>query len=259
MHTCVPATTTSTFRKQMSKLGSSFSKFVVKRGLATDANQLDVFEKAISRENVTKCIERMSHLRLGASLKTIADAKRCASVFVPFCHDHQKRPAVLFTQRSFRLKNHRGQVCFPGGFAEHDDANVIEAAQRELIEEIGVAKDTVTVYGELNPIAFRDFPLHPVLGYLDLNSTAGQVQSLPINHDEVDSVFLVTLEDLVRKELWHKTSYTHGWTTPSFVDGHNPRIWGMTASILYLLLCNLVPKLFHFDSAYLFRGRTQTN
>lgn len=243
----------------MSKLSSNLCKFVTKKGLATKANKIEVFEKAISRENITKCIERMSHLRLGASLKTIADANRCASVFVPFCHDHQKRPAILFTQRSFRMKNHRGQVCFPGGFAEHDDADVTESALRELIEEIGVTKDAVTIYGALNPIAFRDFPLHPVLGYLDLGSSGGKVQTLPINHDEVDCVFLVTIEELVRKELWHKTSYTHGWTTPCFEDKHNPRIWGMTASILYLLLCNLVPKMFQYDSSYLYRDRPQSN
>lgn len=176
-----------------------------------------------------------------------------ASVLVPFCIDpHTGKPAILFTQRSFSLQKHKGEICFPGGFEEAGDRDVIDSAVRELIEEIGVRREDVHVYGALNPVPFREIELHPVLGHLTLGRG-----ELKINPDEVDSVHVVPLDLLTDSANWHRTQWAHGWTTPVFLhpSGHpNPRIWGMTGSILYLLLANLMPRQFHFDTAFLSRG-----
>lgn len=230
---------------------SSNAQLLSRRCLSTSAVEKEVFEKAIQKDNVVKCIERMRAFKVANPPKP--GTVGCAAVFVPFCHDQDNHPAILFTRRSFRLKNHKGDVCFPGGFEEHDDDDVTHSAIRELSEEIGLPKEDLTVYGQLDPFAFRDFALHPVFGYLNLQSG----NEMKINHDEVDSVHVISLDKLIDMDNWHKTRFTHGWTMPVFLDKDRqyPRIWGMTAVILYLTLINLMPKHFAFSTSYLARNR----
>ncbi|KAJ6217407.1 hypothetical protein RDWZM_008564 [Blomia tropicalis] len=212
------------------------------------------YENAISKQNIMDTVERMKKIRIGGKMSSRAkNSGKSASVFVPFCHDENGQPSLLFTRRSFKLSNHKGEICFPGGFEEKQDKDVIDSAVREMIEEIGVHQSDIEVYGALNPIPFRTFPLHPVIGYVNLNSN----RQLTINESEVDSVHIISLEEICQKHNWFKTKFTHGWTTPVFldIDRKHPRIWGMTASILYIMMANLVPEHFHFDYEYLSRDR----
>lgn len=72
---------------------------------------------------------------------------RCAAVLLPLCLDAQV-PSVLFIRRSLRLRNHRGQIAFPGGmFDPEDRADAVACALREADEEIGLARDDVRVLG----------------------------------------------------------------------------------------------------------------
>ena len=224
--------------------------FTAKRFYSSNVDiENDAFEKAISKENVLKCIERMKRFKIGGQIKP---GSNYASVFVPFCHNIDNEPSILFTRRSFKLTKHKGEMCFPGGFEEQGDKDAVASAVRELIEEIGVDIKDVDVYGQLNRLPFNQIALHPVLGYLNLKS----IDNLKINHDEVDSVHIITLKELIDMDNWFKTSFTHGWTIPVFLDKDrvHPRIWGFTATLLYLTLVNLMPKHFAFDFSYLIRG-----
>ena len=58
-------------------------------------------------------------------------------------------PRVILTKRSSALKHHPGQIAFPGGKQEDDDADVTAAALREAHEEIGLPADMVDVLGQL--------------------------------------------------------------------------------------------------------------
>ena len=225
----------------------------------TTQSSLSIYEHALSESNIVATIERMKHIRLGkvsTPANTIGGSpiSKSAAIFIPFCHDlNGGAPAILFTRRSFKLSNHKGEVCFPGGFEEQqDNSDMIAAAVREIIEEIGVQQQDLIVYGVMNPIPFRTFPLYPVVGYLKLNKE----RQLSLNKDEVESIHVIPLEMLAQKANWYKTKFTHGWTTPVFLDSERkyPRIWGMTASILYLTIANLIPDHFEFDFEYLFRG-----
>ncbi len=62
---------------------------------------------------------------------------------------YEGRWHLLFTHRSEKLMEHRGQVSFPGGAKEKSDPNMVFTALRETREEIGVAPKDVTVYGDL--------------------------------------------------------------------------------------------------------------
>lgn len=222
----------------------------------------DIYEKAIAEENIWQCIDRLKRIRLGPKLESGAFKNRAASVVVPFCHDPANgKPCILITERSLSLSKHRGEMCFPGGFEEKNDTDFVHSACRELVEEIGADPADIHVYGSVNPISFKDFALHPVLGYLKLSDK----KPLKINKDEVEKIYLVPIAELAEEKNWHYTKWKNGWTTPVFFVNQNnvcqadrntnvPRIWGMTSSILYIVMANLMPKHFRFDSNCLNRG-----
>jgi 8-oxo-dGTP pyrophosphatase MutT (NUDIX family) len=71
-----------------------------------------------------------------------------ASVLVPLV----QRPGglqVLLTRRTEHLRDHAGQISFPGGRVESDDADAVAAALREAEEEVGLPRDAVEIIGQL--------------------------------------------------------------------------------------------------------------
>ena len=73
---------------------------------------------------------------------------RHASVLVPLIL-RDEGLTVLLTQRTDHLNDHPGQISFPGGRAEPDDANATATALREAHEEIGLHARHIDVLGEL--------------------------------------------------------------------------------------------------------------
>ena len=57
---------------------------------------------------------------------------------------------LLFTKRTEKVKDHKGQISFPGGAYQKEDRSLIATALRESTEEIGLAADAVEVLGELD-------------------------------------------------------------------------------------------------------------
>ena len=54
---------------------------------------------------------------------------------------------VLLTQRTMHLSTHGGQIAFPGGKADEDDADAVATALRETYEEVGIAPEHIEVIG----------------------------------------------------------------------------------------------------------------
>ena len=71
-----------------------------------------------------------------------------AAVLVPLV-ERDDGLTVLLTQRTAHLRDHAGQIAFPGGRAEPDDADAIETALRETEEEVGLDRRHVEVLGAL--------------------------------------------------------------------------------------------------------------
>jgi 8-oxo-dGTP pyrophosphatase MutT (NUDIX family) len=90
-----------------------------------------------------------------------------AAVLVPLI----ERPegwTVLLTQRSTALKDHAGQISFPGGRIEAGDADPWAAALREAAEEVGLAPDKVEFAGYLpDHLIATGFRITPVVGFVD--------------------------------------------------------------------------------------------
>ncbi|HET7775682.1 MAG TPA: CoA pyrophosphatase [Azospira sp.] len=77
----------------------------------------------------------------------------------------ESHPTVLLTQRTSHLRDHAGQVSFPGGRVEEADQSPIHTALRETEEEIGMAPDLIEVIGYLPEyLTSTGFRVTPVVG-----------------------------------------------------------------------------------------------
>jgi 8-oxo-dGTP pyrophosphatase MutT (NUDIX family) len=155
-------------------------------------------------------------------------ASTAAAVLIPVIA-HPAELTVLFTQRTTHLKSHAGQVSFPGGRAEPDDASPEFTALREAGEEIGLAAERVEVLARLPDYRTRTgFRVTPVLGVV--------MPPLVLKPDarEVEAVFEVPLGFLLDpKNRQRRTRQYQGQEVGYFVFEYQERvIWGATAGML---------------------------
>ena len=160
-----------------------------------------------------------------------------ASVLIPFVY-HEQELALLFTHRSNRLKNHRGQVSFPGGMQEHDDPDLIQTALRETWEEIGISPKQVDVFGSLNPLQSPfGYSIHPFLGFIR------NLDGIHKNVNEVERIFCVPVKWLLDPANFYQEDYRPSGGSVRQVwiykDYDGERIWGITADILHQLSIKL--------------------
>lgn len=140
-----------------------------------------------------------------------------------------KELTVLFTQRTAHLKNHSGQVSFPGGRAEPGDASAEFTALRETEEEIGLAMQRVEVLARLPDYRTRTgFRVTPVIGLV-----APPLELAP-DPREVAEVFEVPLAFLMdERNRQRRTREFQGQQVGYYVFEYGARvIWGATAGIL---------------------------
>ena len=136
---------------------------------------------------------------------------------------------VVLTERAASLRQHAGQVSFPGGSADPQDATLVDTALREAQEEIGLARDGVEVVGELPvlPLSVTGFRVTPIAAWWRDPSPIRVVDVA-----EVARVERVALADLV--DPANRFSSVHparSFDAPAFeVDGLY--IWGFTAMVL---------------------------
>lgn len=136
---------------------------------------------------------------------------------------------VILTRRTDSLRHHGGQVAFPGGRIEPDDADAVAAALRETDEEIGVPAAQIVPLGLLDPLlTITSFRVIPVVAVID------PAHCIRLNPGEVAEVFEVPLDFLLdpanlvgqRVDYRGRTREVWEYRYPS------QRIWGVTASIL---------------------------
>ena len=120
---------------------------------------------------------------------------------------------VLLIQRSDGLRRHAGQVAFPGGATEPEDASATATALREAAEEVGLRPDTVDVLAELPALWLppSGFVVTPVLGYWHSPHPVGVVDT-----GEVAGVQRVAVRELVRPANRFTVRHPSGFTGPGF-------------------------------------------
>lgn len=144
---------------------------------------------------------------------------------------------LLLLRRASGLRNHAGEIAFPGGGAEAEDADEVATALREAREETGLDPAGVEVLGTL-PVAptVSNFSVTPVLGWWRTPSPVGVV-----DEGESAAVFRAPVARLVDPENRRTTVLSRGgvtWEMPAFtVEGG--LLWGFTAAIVAGLLDEL--------------------
>jgi 8-oxo-dGTP pyrophosphatase MutT (NUDIX family) len=156
-----------------------------------------------------------------------------AAVLVPVVMRAQ--PTVLLTERTAHLSTHSGQIAFPGGKADEDDADEAATALREAEEEVGLAHDFVQVLGTLPVyVTGTSFIITPVVALVQPGFT------LNPNANEVADVFEVPLGFLMdpanhQRHQFDLNGQRREWfSMPYSVPGevHSRFIWGATAGML---------------------------
>lgn len=124
-----------------------------------------------------------------------------------------------------------GQIAFPGGHVETGDASFLDAALREVFEEVGIAQRQLHTIGTLGrfPTA-QPVSIEAFIGFADKD-----VKPLP-QAGEVDRIMWAELADLLQTHLLNR--YSTGQITVSdlLYPVNNAVIWGATARIIQFLL-----------------------
>ena len=153
---------------------------------------------------------------------------RAAAVLVPIVK-HDVEVTVLLTTRHASLRQHSGQIAFPGGKIDPDDASPLAAALREAEEEIGLEREVVTPLGYLDPyLTGTGYRVLPVVGLVV------PPLRLAINPVEVDDAFEVPLGFLMDPGNHELHSRDFGGRVRRFyaMPFGERFIWGATAGML---------------------------
>jgi 8-oxo-dGTP pyrophosphatase MutT (NUDIX family) len=135
---------------------------------------------------------------------------------------------VLLTQRAATLRQHSGQVAFPGGGADPEDDGPVATALREAVEETGLDPAGVQPLAALPQIYVppSGFDVTPIVAYWRAPSPVGVV-----DHGEAARVARVSVHELLDQRNRFQVRTPEGYQGPAFgVDGM--LVWGFTAGVL---------------------------
>lgn len=151
-----------------------------------------------------------------------------AAVLVPIVD--RGEAALVFAQRTDRVGQHRGQISFPGGRVDPEDADDLAAALREAHEEVGLEPSRVEPLGLLDDTETfaTQYVITPWVGLV-----RGPVVWQP-DGEEIEKVIEVPVDALLdrgcfRVEQWERDGVQRD---VYFYEYRDTTIWGATARIL---------------------------
>lgn len=233
------------FKKHIKSLAETASDSKDSRNENEEKKIIVTLGSIFSDENKTRVQNKMK-LVVVPRPDIPGNNERRAAVLVPLCYVNGE-PSLLFMMRSIHLKQHRGEISFPGGMQDPTDKSLTHTALRETYEEIGLPMDQVEVWGEMQPSPSKITgswvtPVVGMCGELDL-------ANLHLNHSEVEEVFTVTVSSICDPAKQRQTQWrypgTVGYTLPVYLGGKY-RIWGLSALMLHQCMTVLAPGLYKF-------------
>jgi len=157
-----------------------------------------------------------------------------SAVLVPIYY-REGQYYILFTKRTERVKEHKGQVSFPGGARHKGDRTLVDTALRESAEEIGLAPSDVKVLGELDDI-LTETSNYVISPFVALIPYPYQFQ---VDGWEVEEIIEAPVSALLDKDLRKQTKVidVDGQAVTSYFYYYQGKvIWGATANILHQFL-----------------------
>jgi 8-oxo-dGTP pyrophosphatase MutT (NUDIX family) len=155
-----------------------------------------------------------------------------AAVLVPLFLDAAGALHLVFTERRADLRRHAGEISFPGGRRDDEDADLQRTALREAHEEIGLSPDAVELVGALQPTptVVTDYAIYPFVGLIEPGF------AWVLQEREVEQVLELPLE-AVRAGYARRRLVRRGvpFRTDTYETGGH-LIWGATARIVADLL-----------------------
>ena len=157
-----------------------------------------------------------------------ADAERTADAAVLIAVTDRPQPGLILTQRPQGMRDHPGQVAFPGGKIDPGE-DAIAAALREAEEELAMRRADVRVIGATDRYQTgTGFDITPVLGVVP--------PDLPLvaNPHEVEAWFEAPLDLMLDRDCWSEHEVFWNGAMRRYLEYHYRgfRIWGVTAAII---------------------------
>jgi 8-oxo-dGTP pyrophosphatase MutT (NUDIX family) len=160
-----------------------------------------------------------------------------AAVLAPLFLDADGEPHMVLTRRRADLRRHAGEISFPGGRRDEQDADLLATALREAEEEIGLPRTSVSALGRLPTVSTfaTGYVIHPFVGQIP------QGVSWQLSPREVDAVLELSVRDIRDSRTTTRLERRGiSFQTDAYIVGEH-LIWGATARIIEQLLERLGP------------------
>lgn len=190
-------------------------------------------ELTFTEDDIASCLRKVYQPGVVASTDGYAallgdDALMCAAVLMPLAW-RDGGWHLLFTRRTNDVEHHKGQVSFPGGGCDAQDATPEQTALREAQEEIGLEPEDVRLLGRLNEmVTITHYRVTPVVGVIPWP------YDFRLSTVEVERLFSIPLSWLAQPENWEAHSFSpNGAPRPFPVVSYHPydgeTLWGASA------------------------------
>ncbi|MFC2056146.1 NUDIX hydrolase [Chloroflexota bacterium] len=175
-------------------------------------------------------LQRLKQALSQRQKRCIVDASRTSSaVLIPIFYK-QEENHILFTKRAETVRNHKGQISFPGGTYEEQDGTLVNTVLRECSEEIGLPAEVIEVLGELDdmPTVSTNYIVSPFVAAIPWP------HPLRVEPMEVKEIIEVPISVLLDKDCGHEgIEILDGEQIGAyFYHYREDVIWGATARIL---------------------------
>ncbi len=162
---------------------------------------------------------------------------RKSAVLIPLIWE-KNQWEILFTRRSNHVQDHKGQVSFPGGMTEEEDATIVSTALREAKEEINLDISDVHVIGFLPDYETNSrFKITPVVAVIRYSSKIRPCTNEVTHIFTIPVIFLADEKNYTTK-MWNRSD---GKNVPVlyYSEYEGELLWGITARITNDLLTRI--------------------
>jgi len=158
----------------------------------------------------------------------IVEANRIPSAVLVPVYYKQGQYWLLFTKRTDKVREHKGQISFPGGGSHGGDKTPLDTALRECAEEIGLASADVKILGELDDIATTtsNYIISPFVALIPYP------YQFKVDGWEVEEIIEVPISALLGEDCRRQETEIIGGVTSYSYHYQGRVIWGATARIL---------------------------